>query len=112
MLCLRDNEGNLVSRAVARRLEVKLKFTDHVGMYMLHCHMVEHEDDGMMTQFEVVGRADPTPRPRPTPAAATDGALKVASRIESGARGCALLHALQFLPDSSNLTRDSDVSRA
>ena len=47
-------------------LEVKLKFTDHVGMYMLHCHMLEHEDDGMMTQFEVV-RANPTPRPRPTP---------------------------------------------
>jgi FtsP/CotA-like multicopper oxidase with cupredoxin domain len=47
-------------------LEVKLKFTDHVGMYMLHCHMMEHEDDGMMTQFEVV-RANPTPRPRPTP---------------------------------------------
>jgi len=48
-------------------LEVKLKFTDHVGMYMLHCHMMEHEDDGMMTQFEVVVRANPTPRPRPTP---------------------------------------------
>jgi FtsP/CotA-like multicopper oxidase with cupredoxin domain len=48
-------------------LEVKLKFTDHVGMYMLHCHMVEHEDDGMMTQFEVVTRANPTPRARPTP---------------------------------------------
>ena len=48
-------------------LEVKLKFTDHTGMYMLHCHMMEHEDDGMMTQFEVV-RANPTPRPRPTPA--------------------------------------------
>jgi FtsP/CotA-like multicopper oxidase with cupredoxin domain len=48
-------------------LEVKLKFTDHTGMYMLHCHMVEHEDDGMMTQFEVVARANPTPRPRPTP---------------------------------------------
>jgi FtsP/CotA-like multicopper oxidase with cupredoxin domain len=47
-------------------LEVKLKFTDHVGMYMLHCHMLEHEDDGMMTQFEVV-RVNPTPRPRPTP---------------------------------------------
>jgi spore coat protein A, manganese oxidase len=47
-------------------LEVKLKFTDHAGMYMLHCHMLEHEDDGMMTQFEVV-RANPTPRPRPTP---------------------------------------------
>ena len=49
-------------------LEVKLKFTDHLGMYMLHCHMMEHEDDGMMTQFEVV-RANPTPRPKPTPRA-------------------------------------------
>jgi spore coat protein A len=47
-------------------LEVKLKFTDHIGMYMLHCHIIEHEDDGMMTQFEVV-RAAPSPRPRPTP---------------------------------------------
>ena len=37
-------------------LEVKLKFTDHTGLFMLHCHMVEHEDDGMMTQFEVVPR--------------------------------------------------------
>jgi len=35
-------------------LELKMKFTDHVGKYMLHCHILEHEDDGMMTQFEVV----------------------------------------------------------
>ena len=49
-------------------LEVKLKFTDHTGMYMLHCHMMEHEDDGMMTQFEVI-RPNPTPRPRSTPRA-------------------------------------------
>ncbi len=48
-------------------IEVKLKFTDHVGMYMLHCHIIEHEDDGMMTQFEVVRRATPTPRPRGSP---------------------------------------------
>jgi FtsP/CotA-like multicopper oxidase with cupredoxin domain len=47
-------------------IEVKLKFTDHTGMYMLHCHIIEHEDDGMMTQFEVV-RSAPPPRPRPTP---------------------------------------------
>ena len=52
--------------AAGDTLEVKLKFTDHLGMYMLHCHMMEHEDDGMMTQFEVV-RGKPTPRPRPTP---------------------------------------------
>jgi FtsP/CotA-like multicopper oxidase with cupredoxin domain len=50
-------------------IELKLKFTDHTGMYMLHCHMIEHADDGMMAQFEVVApRAIPTPRPRATPA--------------------------------------------
>lgn len=30
------------------------KFTDHLGHYMLHCHMLEHEDHGMMAGFEVV----------------------------------------------------------
>ncbi|MDQ6764483.1 MAG: multicopper oxidase domain-containing protein, partial [Verrucomicrobiota bacterium] len=41
-------------------LELKLKFTDHLGMYMLHCHILEHEDDGMMTLFEVVPPVVPT----------------------------------------------------
>lgn len=35
-------------------LVLKLRFTDHIGVYMMHCHIMEHEDDGMMTQFEVV----------------------------------------------------------
>ncbi|HVV75704.1 MAG TPA: multicopper oxidase domain-containing protein [Mycobacteriales bacterium] len=30
------------------------KFTDYTGVFMLHCHMLDHEDDGMMTQFAVV----------------------------------------------------------
>jgi spore coat protein A len=33
---------------------VGTKFTDHLGPYMLHCHMLQHEDHGMMTTFEVV----------------------------------------------------------
>lgn len=33
---------------------VKLKFTDNVGRYVFHCHILEHEDAGMMAQFEVV----------------------------------------------------------
>ena len=61
--------------APGEALEVKLKFTDHMGMYMLHCHMVEHEDDGMMTQFEVVRAQSNTKTPSDS-AAATDGALK------------------------------------
>jgi len=45
-------------------VEVKLKFTDHTGRYVFHCHMIEHEDDGMMAQLEVVL---PTSTPTPTP---------------------------------------------
>ncbi len=42
------------SVAPGETLVLKLRFTDHVGTYMLHCHILEHEDDGMMTLFEVV----------------------------------------------------------
>lgn len=44
---------------------VRLRFTDHVGTYVIHCHVLEHEDDGMMTQFEVVA---PTSVPVTLPA--------------------------------------------
>jgi spore coat protein A len=39
------------------------KFTDHLDRYMLHCHMLQHEDHGMMTSFEVVppGQGDAGP---------------------------------------------------
>jgi spore coat protein A len=37
-----------------QEVEVKLKFTDHTGRYVFHCHVLEHEDDAMMGQFEVV----------------------------------------------------------
>jgi hypothetical protein len=39
-------------------IELKLKFSDHTGPYVFHCHLVEHEDDGMMAQFEVVPATD------------------------------------------------------
>ena len=51
--------------ASGETIELKMKFTDHTGMYMLHCHILEHEDDGMMGQFEVVAPATPTPTPGP-----------------------------------------------
>jgi hypothetical protein len=35
---------------------VAAKFTDYTGVFMLHCHMLAHEDHGMMTQFAVVKR--------------------------------------------------------
>lgn len=36
------------------RVRLIAQFLDYTGIYMYHCHMLEHEDDGMMGQFEVV----------------------------------------------------------
>ena len=33
---------------------VAARFTDHTGPFMIHCHMLDHEDHGMMATFEVV----------------------------------------------------------
>lgn len=35
-------------------VKVTMKFSDNKGKYMVHCHNLEHEDDGMMLQFEIV----------------------------------------------------------
>jgi FtsP/CotA-like multicopper oxidase with cupredoxin domain len=40
-----------------------IKFTDHLGKFVFHCHVLEHEDSAMMTQFQTV--APPTPPPPP-----------------------------------------------
>jgi FtsP/CotA-like multicopper oxidase with cupredoxin domain len=36
------------------KVRVIMTFGTHLGRYMLHCHNLEHEDDGMMLQVEVV----------------------------------------------------------
>jgi FtsP/CotA-like multicopper oxidase with cupredoxin domain len=33
---------------------VAAKFTDFTGKFMIHCHMLDHEDDGMMATWRVV----------------------------------------------------------
>lgn len=37
-------------------IEVAARFSDYTGLFMLHCHMLDHEDHGMMAQFNVVRR--------------------------------------------------------
>jgi FtsP/CotA-like multicopper oxidase with cupredoxin domain len=32
-------------------------FADYTGKFVIHCHMLDHEDHGLMSQFEVVRRA-------------------------------------------------------
>jgi spore coat protein A len=41
-------------------VEVTARFTDHVGVYVFHCHILEHEDHAMMSQFEVVSSPLPS----------------------------------------------------
>ena len=33
--------------------EVAVRFTDHAGRYVFHCHNLEHEDMAMMANFSV-----------------------------------------------------------
>jgi FtsP/CotA-like multicopper oxidase with cupredoxin domain/plastocyanin len=35
---------------------VAARFSDFTGKFMIHCHMLDHEDDGMMATFEVTRR--------------------------------------------------------
>jgi spore coat protein A len=35
-------------------VEVAARITDYLGPFLLHCHMLDHEDHGMMATFEVV----------------------------------------------------------
>jgi spore coat protein A len=57
------------------RVRVMARFTDYTGVFMVHCHMLDHEDDGLMAQFAVVkGSAGALPtgyvyRPKGGPAA-------------------------------------------
>ena len=36
------------------RILVAGHFVDYTGKFVIHCHMLDHEDHGLMTQFEVV----------------------------------------------------------
>jgi len=36
------------------RVRLLVEFTDYTGLYMYHCHLLEHEDEGMMGQYAVI----------------------------------------------------------
>jgi FtsP/CotA-like multicopper oxidase with cupredoxin domain len=35
-------------------VRVQVRFSDHRGLFLYHCHILEHEDMGMMRNFRVV----------------------------------------------------------
>ena len=36
------------------RIKVLLRFADFTGLFVFHCHNLEHEDAGLMRNFQVV----------------------------------------------------------
>jgi FtsP/CotA-like multicopper oxidase with cupredoxin domain len=34
-------------------VRVQVTFSDHPGLYLYHCHILEHEDMGMMRNFRI-----------------------------------------------------------
>jgi FtsP/CotA-like multicopper oxidase with cupredoxin domain len=40
---------------------VAAKFTDYTGPFMIHCHMLDHEDHGLMADFDVEPAGTPAP---------------------------------------------------
>jgi FtsP/CotA-like multicopper oxidase with cupredoxin domain len=36
-------------------VRLQMRFTAHPGLYLYHCHILEHEDMGMMRNFRVRG---------------------------------------------------------
>jgi FtsP/CotA-like multicopper oxidase with cupredoxin domain len=38
----------------ADTVRLQMHFTEHPGLYLYHCHILEHEDAGMMRNFKVV----------------------------------------------------------
>jgi FtsP/CotA-like multicopper oxidase with cupredoxin domain len=36
------------------RIALAGRFSDYTGKFVIHCHMLDHEDHGLMSQFEVV----------------------------------------------------------
>jgi FtsP/CotA-like multicopper oxidase with cupredoxin domain len=43
-----------INLAPAETVRVLVRFTDYRGIYLFHCHNLEHEDDGMMLNFKVI----------------------------------------------------------
>ena len=40
-----------------QRVKVLMKFEDHTGLYLYHCHILEHEDLGMMRNYRVEAKS-------------------------------------------------------
>jgi FtsP/CotA-like multicopper oxidase with cupredoxin domain len=66
-----DQPGNglqdIVKLPAKGEVVIRMRLTDFVGKYVFHCHILNHEDNGMMAIVEVTADGKPS-------AASTSGA--------------------------------------
>jgi FtsP/CotA-like multicopper oxidase with cupredoxin domain len=67
-------------------LAVGTKFTDHLGRFLIHCHMLSHEDHAMMTTFEVVAPGSGDPAVPPFDRLTAEEALRTRALLATQAR--------------------------
>jgi hypothetical protein len=77
---------------------VAARFTDYDGPFMIHCHMLDHEDDGLMADFEVVA-----------PGASTNPAAYTHPQHMAGMRQAGLEMAMT-MPMGSHAAADSPAT--
>jgi FtsP/CotA-like multicopper oxidase with cupredoxin domain len=41
------------ARGVPGKVEIDIPFQDYYGSYVMHCHILDHEDAGMMVRIDV-----------------------------------------------------------
>jgi FtsP/CotA-like multicopper oxidase with cupredoxin domain len=51
---VKDKSGNNVTRVIPGYVKIRQRFVDFTGQYVFHCHILAHEDRGMMQLIEVV----------------------------------------------------------
>ena len=61
----RDANGNPTSLILAGYFKMRSRFVDYPGYFVLHCHILAHEDRGMMTTVQVTLSKEKAPTPAP-----------------------------------------------
>jgi len=65
----KDSSGAIVNGEVV----IRQRYTDFTGWFVYHCHILQHEDLGMMATIQVRARKDDPITPPPDPAASQTG---------------------------------------
>jgi len=94
------------------RVRVVAKFTDFFGVFMIHCHMLDHEDDGLMAQFAVVNpKTGALPSGyRYQPAGGPVARARTASSTTATARAVSSTSVIPATPTMSVTTGLTDMS--